>query len=116
MVGGPMETQGKLSHQLRCPPGQRATQVPGSTRVAGPKEPPRRRLAQQVLRMAGQRAQDYERTPGLLRGRTAVGEGSESFEKAPVTTVKHTLFRKPTFYSDSLMALGHTDIVSEYQP
>ena len=47
-----------------------------------------RRLAQQVLRMAGQGAQDYERTPDLLRGRTAVGEGSESFEKAPVTTVK----------------------------
>ena len=29
---------------------------------------------------------------------------------------KTTLFREPTFYSDSLMALGHTDIVSEYQP
>ena len=36
MVGGPVETQGKLSHQLRC--GQRATQVPGSTRVAEPKD------------------------------------------------------------------------------
>ena len=60
--GRAMETQGKLSHQLRCPPGQRATQVPGSTRVA---DPPRRRLARQVLRMAGQGAQDYERTPDL---------------------------------------------------
>ena len=107
MVGGPMETQEKLSHQPRCPPGQRATQVPGSTRVAAPKEPPRRRLAQQVLRMVGQGAQDYERTPGLLRG--PVGEGSESL-------VKTTLFREPTFYSDSLKALSHTDIISEYQP
>ena len=96
-----METQGKLSHQLRCPPGQRATQVPGSIGVAEPKELPRRRLAQQVLRMVGQGAQDYERTPDLLGGRTAVSESSESFEKAPVTT---------------LMALGHTDIVSECQP
>ena len=83
MVGGPMETQGKLSHQLRCPPGQRATQVPGSARVAEPKEPPRRRLAQQVLRMVGQGAEDYERTPDLLRGRTAVGEGSKSLVKQP---------------------------------
>ena len=36
----------------------------------------------------GQRAQDYERAPDLLRGRTAVGEGWESLERAPVTTVK----------------------------
>ena len=44
--------------------------------------------------MVGQGAQNYERTPDLLRGWTAVGEGSEIFEKGTCDNSKTTLFRE----------------------